>query len=409
MARMATPAAPSTPPVPSLPVPTPASDEISLRDVYLVLRRRAPWIVGAAVLAGVLGYVALTTRPAAYVAEASVTVARVPVTVGGDDPLAFRPQLDVTFEAYRALAYRASVLEQVRAEVPNAPFAPSEAEEVLTLERRAGAENQASALLVVRHRAEARDAAIAAALATAWARATAGAVRAQLTDGLVDVARVTSAELEAAQTRLAAADAALLAFRQANEATADPQRLLTARQRAARLVERRGELERQIAARQAELAALTVRSDLDTLVVLSESPDVSLTVAGAVAALESRLAGLRAELATLADQAATGDAEIARLAADVARVESTVADLARAVARAEAEAAALATIEPSVAYVAQLAPSGVRVLSDAVVPTEPEGRPTLLVALLAALVVGFAGVVLALLAEAVRDPRTPVA
>jgi uncharacterized protein involved in exopolysaccharide biosynthesis len=34
----------------------------------------------------------------------------------------------------------------------------------------------------------------------------------------------------------------------------------------------------------------------------------------------------------------------------------------------------------------------------------PEGRSTLLIALLAAVVVGFAGVVVALLAEAVRDP-----
>ena len=164
------------------------------------------------------------------------------------------------------------------------------------------------------------------------------------------------------------------------------------------------ELARMIGARDAELASLRALGDATATVVLSDAPDVVLSVAGAVWTLEARLAANRAELAQLAAQQASVDEELARLSAAVARFETTVAGLERAVLRADAEVASLAAIEPTVAYVAQLAPAGARVLSDAAVPAMPEGRSTLLVALLAAVVVGFAGVVAALLAEAVRDP-----
>jgi uncharacterized protein involved in exopolysaccharide biosynthesis len=82
----------------------------------------------------------------------------------------------------------------------------------------------------------------------------------------------------------------------------------------------------------------------------------------------------------------------------------TIARLERAVAGPSEVVASLSAIEPTVAYVAQVAPSGARVLSEAVVPSAPESRRRGVVALLVAVAVGFGGVVLALLAEAVRDP-----
>jgi uncharacterized protein involved in exopolysaccharide biosynthesis len=387
---------------------TPASDEVSLRELYLVLRRRFLWIVAAALLAGVAAYAVLATRPAVYVAEATAVVARTPVSVSGESGLLFQPELDVTYETYATLAYSRGVLEAVLDAVPEARLGLAEARDALVLERLAGSANQGSSLLAVAHRARAGDAAVAAALATEWTRATIATVQALLNENLDAVERITSAELDLARTGLEQAESALRDFREANDAAADPERLTGARMRAVALAERRDALERQVAAREAELASLRGRDDDAETVSLADAPEAPLTVAGAVWALEARIASARAELGLLRSQEVAIRAEADVLAAAIARAQTTVASLERAIVRANAEVATLAAIEPTVAYVAQLAPAGARVLGEAAVPAEPEGRSTLLVALLAVVVVGFAGIVVALLAEAVRDPARAV-
>lgn len=383
---------------------TPTSDEISLRELYLVLRRRSLWIVAAALLAGVAAYAVLATRPAAFVAEATAVVARTPVSVAGGSGLLFRPELDVTFETYSTLAYSRGVLEAVLEAVPEARLGLEGARDALALERLAGSANQASSLLAVAHRARAADAAVAAALATEWTRATIATVQALLNENLDAVERITSAELDLARTGLEEAESALRDFREANDAGADPERLTGSRMRAVALAERRDELERQVDAREAELASLRARDDDAETVSLADAPEVPLSVTGAIWALEARIASARAELERLRVQEVAVRAEADDLASAIARAQTTVASLERAIVHANAEVATLAAIEPTVAYVAQLAPAGARVLGEAAVPSEPEGRSTLLVVLLAAIVVGFAGVVVALLAEAVRDP-----
>jgi uncharacterized protein involved in exopolysaccharide biosynthesis len=384
--------------------PPPASDEVSLRELYLVLRRRAVWIVLAAVVAGGVAAAVMALRPAVYVAEASAVVARTPVSVSGDAGLQFRPELDVTFETYTTLAFSRGVLEEVLDAVPEADLTLGQVRAVLALERLAGSANQSSALLAVAHRAQGGEAAVVAALASRWAEATIATVRALLTENLDSVEAITSRELVAARAALDEAETALLDYRVANEGASDPVRLANVRQRQALLTTRGDELVRMIGAREAELESLRASGDPTAMVVLSDAPDVMLSIAGAVWTLEARLAANRAELAQLATQQAPLTEEVDRLSAAVARFQTTVAGLERAVLRADAEVASLAAIEPTVAYVAQLAPAGARVLSDAAVPAMPEGRSTLLVALLAAVVVGFAGAVAALLAEAVRDP-----
>ncbi len=405
MVRMAVSDAPTPPAGGSA---TPASDEISLRELYLVLRRRFAWIVAAALVAGVVAYVVLATRPAVFVAEATAVVARTPVSVAGESGLLFQPELDVTYETYTTLAYSRGVLEAVLEAVPEADLSLAGARSALGLERLAGSANQASSLLAVAHRARFGEPSVAATLATEWTRATIATVQALLNENLDAVERITSAELELARIGLDEAEQALRAFREANDAAADPERLTGTRMRSVTLAERRDELERQVVAREAELASLRSRDDPTETVALADAPEAPLTVAGAIWALEARIASARAELGRLDAQEAAVRTELDALAAAVARVQTTVASLERAIVRADAEVATLAAIEPTVAYVAQLAPAGARVLGEAAVPAEPEGRSTLLVALLALVVVGFAGVVVALLAEAVRDPARAV-
>ncbi len=340
----------------------------------------------------------------AVVARTPVVIARTPAGVAGESGLLFEPELDVTYETYTTLAYSRGVLEAVLEAVPQAGLGLAGARGALVLERLAGSANQVSSLLAVAHRARSGDAPLAAALATEWTRATIATVQGLLNENLDAVERITSAELELARSGLEGAEQALREFREANDAAADPDRLTGTRMRSVALAERRDELERHLAAREAELGSLRSRADATEMVSLADAPDAPLTVAGAIWALEARIASARAELERLSTQEVAVRTELDALAAAVARVETTVASLERAIVRANAEVTTLAAIEPTVAYVAQLAPAGARVLGEAAVPAAPEDRSTLLVALLTAVVVGFAGVVVALLAEAVRDP-----
>lgn len=383
------------------------SDEISLRELYLVLRRRALVIAVAALVVAVAAYVMLTLRPDVYVAEAIGTVSRTPVSVQGDRGLVFRPELDVSFDTYTTLAYSRAVLEAVLEAVPEADLDLAQAREGLTLERLAGSGAEAASLLAVAHRARSRRPEVAAALATRWAEVTIATVRDLLSENLATVERITNSGLVTSEAALADAEDELRAYREANDAEADPRGLDNARLRASALAERGAELARMAAGREAELVSLRARDDPNAEIVLGDAPDVPLTVEGAVWALEARIAGFLAEAERLAEQRVELEAEIASLSASVARVQTTTATLNRAVARAATEVDALAAIEPTVAYVAQLAPAGARLLGEAAVPAHPERRPRLTVALLAGLVTAFAGVVLALLAEAVRDPRSP--
>src|SRR6056297_546624 len=127
---------PMTEPDPSLRVPATSapSDEISLRELYLVLRRRALWIALAAAAVAVAAYAVLSVRPDVYVAEATGTVSRTPVSVQGNTGLVFRPELDISFDTYTTLAYSRSVLETVLQAVPEAELDLARVRDALTLE-----------------------------------------------------------------------------------------------------------------------------------------------------------------------------------------------------------------------------------------------------------------------------------
>ncbi len=397
-----------------------ASDEISLRELYLVLRRRAPWIVAAAVLAGVVAFAALSLRAPSYVAEATTIVARAPISVELGTGLSFRPEIDLTFDTYQTLAFSRSVLEAVLPFVPGSDVA--RLREALTLERVAGLATQPSSVLAVTHRVRGRDPGQGAAAANAWAEATIANVRRLLLENLDAVEAITGDGLSRARAGLEAAEAELEAYREA--AAFELLRLQVGiSARGAGGVETRvgGTLDLAIEAleedlRKNRIARQRIEAEIRTFgaraeeaggeleVVLLAAPMVTLPLAGAIASLEAQAHALvveeqaiREELAQLIE---------ARAAAGAAFVEAStvMARLERAVAASRTVVVSLEAIEPSVAYVAQIAPSGARMLSESVVPSEPEPRRRGLVALLAVVVVAFAGMVLALLAEAVREP-----
>ena len=397
-----------------------ASDEISLRELYLVLRRRAPWIAAAAVLAGVVAFAALSLRAPSYVAEATTIVARAPISVELGTGLSFRPEIDLTFDTYETLAFSRSVLEAVLPFVPGSDVA--RLREVLTLERVAGLATQPSSVLAVTHRVRGRDPGQGAAAANAWAEATIANVRRLLLENLDAVEAITGESLARARAELEEAEVELESHRAAS-AIASLRSLIghTGRSPTGGEAHVPGVLDEAIAGLEADLranrietersaaeaAALVSRAAADGVeleVVLVSAPTVALPLHGAIVALEARVSALAAE--RLALRSELDELERARVAAAAALSEASVemAPLERRVEGGRATVASLEAIEPSVSYVTQVAPSGARMLSEAVVPSRPEPTRRGLVTALVAVVVAFAGMVLALLAEAVREP-----
>jgi len=396
------------------PAPAPPTDEVSLRDLYLVVRRAAPWILAAALLAAGATYLLLGRRPASYLAEATAVVARVPLEIGVGTGLRFRPEVDISFDTYQTLAYARSVLEAV---LPvHEAHDVARLRDALTLERVAGAPNQPTGLLAVVHRVRSGDAERAAEAASAWAAATVATARGLLLENLDAVETITGEGLTDARATLRAAESEVERFRAASGFEALRAQLgapllglpgsldvalqevaAALRANAASLGQREAELELLRSRREGGDGALPV--------VLFDAPDAPLPLDGAIVSVEARIAALVAERSVLEAAAVRLGAQ--RSAAVAALGEATVvlADLERAAAVPREVVATLGSIEPTVAYVARLAPSGARVLSEAAVPSSPEPRPRTGSALLAALAVALAGVVVALLAEAVRDPR----
>lgn len=387
-------------------MPAPPPDEISLRELYLVLRRRAPWIVTAAAVVAVVVGLALALRAPIFVAEATTVVARAPIEVDLGTGLRFRPEVNVTFDIYQTLAFSRGVLEEL-ALARDVPVA--DLRRALTLERVTGAA-QVGAFLAVAHQVADRDPQRAARIASLWAEMTIQRARDLLLENLDAVEVITGVGLEGARAALREAETAYQDYLATAEVEALGSRFLALDAAANAEVD---------GLRAAELALVRRRSELDALlaaragsgvgtlqVVLTDAPEVAVTLDGAIASLTARIAGDvarldagRAAIDRLTIERSAVARELADVTVQVGVLQRGVDDKARAVA-------ALATLEPGVAYVAQVAPSGARVLSAALVPTEHEPRRVALIALLAGIVVGFGGAVLALLAEAVRDPRT---
>jgi uncharacterized protein involved in exopolysaccharide biosynthesis len=385
-------------------------DELSLRDLYLAIRRHVVGIVVVGIVAGALAGGATLLSPARYQAEATVAVVRIPVTVQQESGLSLRPELDITFDTYRTLASSRGVMERVVAAVPAAGLSPAAAQERFTVERLAGAATGASPLLAIAHRVGHVDPALAAQLATAWASTTVETVRALYSENLGALDRITSSEMERAVGTLRVAEEALSDVRASQDASADPRRLDSLQLRLGQVDERLDEVTRLAAAVRAQRDVLERRvAEGAEQVVLFDAPAVALSVQGAVWASDARLAALEAEREALLEQRAAIDTTIRTAAVSVARHESQVARLERSVEAAQRSVDRLADIEPTLEYVAQLAPTAARVLGEAFEPARPESRRTLVVAVLAAAVAGFVSVLFVLLREAVREPDPPAA
>jgi uncharacterized protein involved in exopolysaccharide biosynthesis len=288
-------------------------DEVSLRDLYLILLRGLPAILAVAVLAGAAAWIVSAARPASYQAEALVTSSPPAVrfredptvVLGADETgastlLALQPPQGIRIEAYRALALSQEVLARARELLGDA--APESA--ALRGAAEIEAASSSAAPLLVHHRLTWTDPETASAYANAWANATVEHVRISLVSDLEPTIGVTRAAVAERREALEEAEAALADLPPASAAVSSRERL---------------RLEREVAAAR--------------------------------------------------------------------RAYATIADL-----------------EPTLTYLAELVPSGTRVLDPAAPPANAVGPGTALLASLAAVVGAMVATLGVFLREAVRAP-----
>ena len=150
-------------------------DEVSLRELYLILRRGLPWILGAAVLAGALAFILTSRRASIFETNSVVLLSDLPLA---DEPAANGEAAQpsgswngaVPFEAYRELAKSQAVLEDAASRVAGAAVSAAQ----LDAAGRLGDRTRLNRIgeddpLVFAHIVSYPNPELAAALADAWA------------------------------------------------------------------------------------------------------------------------------------------------------------------------------------------------------------------------------------------------
>lgn len=175
---------------------SPQSDEISLRELYLVLRRGLPLIVAVVAVAGLSAFAVMSLRPNLYEAESTVLIIPSPVRAPGPTNLPFNPVNDISYETYQTLANSRPVLDAAVSRLPQAGISDDELRRQGRLVRLMGPQRPDQVVpLSVTHVVQHTDPALAAALADAWAESTLEAVHSALLENLKLVGAATTAEL----------------------------------------------------------------------------------------------------------------------------------------------------------------------------------------------------------------------
>ncbi len=444
-------------------------DEISLRDLYLILRRGLPVIAIATIAIALLAFLFVTFSGKRYEAESTVLINPSPIR-SGDNALAIEQQTSVNFETYQRLAFSRNVLEQAIAQAGVTGYNVDDLREGGEVEQLVGPSNPTDiAPLTVSHAVTHGDPEAAALIAEAWANATVETVRASMLAGLESVMDTTMLQLGTVEERLNQLETQWREFQER-----DRSEIITSRLEgvAARLPQAEGlleQLDRDIAMARGQqqvlaqlapnsldalagtleggtaVAALellgTQRSEAPEATEQNESSEIPAQTLGQVRAILAQANGAGAAVPPDAAQNGSGEGlasvvaavELQRLTAHLAGLEAQRAALVGQVEQLEEQAAMLRTsqadlilerdrleqqlmstrqtftnlsaLEPMLSYANELVPATSRILSGANVPTDPIGPGRLLVTVLAALVGGMLSVLFVFLRAAVAEPE----
>jgi len=233
------------------------SDEVSLRDLFLVLWRGLPLILGLALVAGGVAYLLNAQREPVFAAESTVLVTPPPIQIPGDETLSFSPINEVSFQTYETLARSQMVLQDAVSRLPDANISPNQLLALGTLRQLIGPRNaEEAAPLSVIHRVRNADPERAARLADAWAQSTLEAVRESLFASLSPVDETTAREVARLQENVEEVETRVQAFAAQDNGTLLEAELEGLTRQLTDGRERQGELTREVAATRARIRAL---------------------------------------------------------------------------------------------------------------------------------------------------------
>ncbi len=233
------------------------SDEVSLRDLYLVLVRGLPIVALLALLAGAAAYLLNARREPVYAATSTVLVTPPPIQIEGDENLSFSPSNEVSFQTYETLARSQLVLEDAVSRLPDARVTPDQLLSLGTLRELIGPQRADQVVpLSVIHRVRNGNPELAAQLADAWAQSTLQAVRDSLFASLNPVDETTTREVARLERNVEEVETRVLAFAAQDNGTLLEAELEGLTRQLTDGRERQGELDRNIAATHARIRAL---------------------------------------------------------------------------------------------------------------------------------------------------------
>lgn len=361
-------------------------DEVSLRELYLILRRGLPLIIVVTVVS-VVSAVLWNLWSATYVAEA--TIVSYPQ---GEQVAAFGFDARNTLDSVTAehIAMNGATLEDALGRLEGTPGAPESvrelgnAAEVETLSGN-GVDRPLTMTLRMNH----GSAETAAVWANAWADATVDRLRAARIDAVEPVLEEVRRSVTSSATLVQAAER-VYEDALALDLPGLQQRLVAANARVDWLISDVAALDRRLSALYAERDALPAGN-------VSERN-----------ALARDITRAEAEHAQVTDTLATELEGLDALRGSVAEADAVVRTARRGLEEAQASYRLVAEAQPLLELARNVTPNGTRILNAARPPSAPSGASTTLVAALAAVVAALTSTLFVFLREAVRDPASRI-
>ena len=195
-----------------------SNDLISVRDIYLILRRGLPLIIVVSLLVAIVTFFYFSLKKDIFEASATAAVSPSGLDIRNANGISFSPQTSPSFETYKSLAYSdsvvISVLEAVKVEYPKLDIGIQAFKRLSDVEKIYGPlsnrpDTADRVTLAVSQKVKHENAAISVALTNAWTEKTIDIVRSTLSGSLNSIDSLTKTSLNGARENLEKSQEAL--------------------------------------------------------------------------------------------------------------------------------------------------------------------------------------------------------
>lgn len=346
------------------------SDEISLRELYVILRGALLWVLPGALAVAAVAFLAVWHRPHQYQATATVRISPLQVTSQGADngQLDLKPVTNMSFDTFESIALSAPVLDRALASVPSSPAsltAKALATDVTVKDQTEGNAGITAALQV-----RLPDGAMASTVANAWARASVAGAQDALAASITSIGARLSQQQVTRRKALDGAQSKWSSFESSDN---------------------RSSLHAQLDALATKVASLKKRlMDLDATgarAKAQQDPAAVASAQGTRQSAEDLLSAYQRKTSSLRNQLSTLDMRATRLQDDLARAKQAYD--------------AVAQLALPTDVLEGLVPAMANVVSPASIPLAPQPSRTVMVTGVAFVLAFFALVLVAFLRAAV--------